>query len=66
MRTPNGEWTVEVFRTRGGERFRVRRRTIIGAHSGRGREPIGQVHFSVDDVSELLGPRFADLVEVAG
>jgi hypothetical protein len=65
MRTPGGEWTVAILGPRMGECRRVRQRAFI-AHGGRGRAPIGQLRFTVDRVSELLGPRFADLAEVAG
>jgi hypothetical protein len=34
-------------------------------HGGRGWAPIGQLRFSVDELAEMLGPRFADLVDVA-
>lgn len=64
MRTPDGEWTVEVIRTRAGECFRVRRRAVIGAYGARGWAPIGQIRSTVAQVAETLGPRFADLVEV--
>lgn len=66
MRTPDGQCTVAILGPRTGECYRVRRRAIIGAHDGRGRAPIGQLRFTVDEVSELLGPRFVDLAEVAG
>jgi hypothetical protein len=64
MRTPDGEWRVEVIRTRGGEVFRVRRRAVIGAQSGAGWAPIGQIRRTVGEVAELLGDEaFAELYE---
>jgi hypothetical protein len=66
MRTPDGEWTVEIVATRAaGECFRVRRRAVIGVHGGRGWAPIGQLRSSIAEVAEMLGPRFADLDDVA-
>jgi hypothetical protein len=63
MRTPDGQWRVEVIRTRGGEVFRVRRRAVIGAHGGPGWAPIGQIRRTVGEVAELLGDSFAELVD---
>jgi hypothetical protein len=64
MRTPDGEWTVEVIRTRGGEVFRVRRRAVIGAHgrTGAGRRP-ERFRSTVAEVAELLGDAFPLLVD---
>jgi hypothetical protein len=60
MRTPDGEWTVELVRFRGGrEVFRVRRRSIAPAAAGWW--PTGQIRTSVEEVRQLLGDRFADL-----
>jgi hypothetical protein len=63
MRTPDGEWTVEVVHTRGGEVFRARRRAVIGAHGGRAWAPIGQIRRTVTEVAELLGEAFPTLIE---
>jgi hypothetical protein len=64
MRTLDGQWTVEILRTRNGEVFRVRRRAIIGAHGGSGWAAIGQIRSTVAEVAQLLGESFALLVEV--
>jgi hypothetical protein len=63
MRTPDGEWRVEVIRSRGGQVFRVRRRAVIGARGGRGWAPIGQIRRTVGEVAELLGDAFGEFVD---
>jgi hypothetical protein len=64
MRTPDGEWTVEVVQYGGGACFRVRRAIRPGQFSRTGWAPTGQLRFSIAEVRDLLGDRFADL-EVA-
>jgi len=64
MRTPDGEWTVEVLRTRAGECLRVRRRLRPGQISPTGWAPTGQIRATVAQVADLLGDAFATLEPV--
>jgi hypothetical protein len=64
MRTPDGEWTVEVLRVRGNECFRVSRPTRGGQIGRSGWGPTGQLRFTVAEVQATLGDAFAELVEV--
>src|SRR4051794_5569909 len=61
MRTPDGEWTVEVLRVGARECFRVRRAIRPGQFSRSGWAPTGVLSFSVEEVRTTVGDRFADL-----
>jgi hypothetical protein len=65
MSTPDG-WRVEVIGTRNGEVFRVRRRSIVGAHGGAGWAATGQIRSTIGEVAELLGDSFPLLAYESG